>query len=231
MDASQTNDIQLRANLHLHHIPGVLQCVAVCCSVLKCVAVNSYNTASTSTFTIYQVCCSVLQCVAVCCSALQSVAACCSVLQCVTECCSVLQCVAVCCSVLQCVYPTPRQPSPSPHPRCSAVRCRVLQFVALCRTLSYSALQFVAVHCTVLQLVALCVALCSFDIAANDFHLQRDVGGGGRKPRSINKGKLPRILVEIMRWGFRFTGTTFPFYMSSSTILWRSCNGTVIGTH
>ena len=157
--------IQHRVNLHLHHIPGVLQCVAVCCS------------------------------------ALQSVAACCSVLQCVTECCSVLQCVAVCCSVLQCVYPTPRQPSPSPHPRCSAVRCRVLQFVALCCTLSYSALQFVAVHCTVLQLVALCVALCSFDIAANDFHLQRDVGGGGRKPRSINKGKLPRILVEIMHWG------------------------------
>jgi len=37
----------------------VLQCVAVCCSVL---------------------CCSVLQCVAVCCSVLQCVAVCCSVL-------------------------------------------------------------------------------------------------------------------------------------------------------
>ena len=68
--------------------------VAVCCSVLQCVAV--WN--------------SILQCVAVCCSVLQCVAACCSVsqcvgsvLQCVAVCCSVLQCVAVCCSVLQCV--------------------------------------------------------------------------------------------------------------------------------
>ena len=65
----------------------LLQCVAVCCSMLQYVAV----------------CCSVLQCVAVRCSVLQCVAMCCSVLQCVAVCCSVLQCVAVCCSVLQCV--------------------------------------------------------------------------------------------------------------------------------
>jgi len=52
---------------------GVLQCVAVCCSVLQCVALS--------------VCCSVLQCLAVCCIV--------SVLQCVAVCCSVLQCVAV----------------------------------------------------------------------------------------------------------------------------------------
>jgi len=57
----------------------VLQCVAVCCSALQCVAVR----------------CSVLQCIAVCCSALQCVAVRCSVLQCVAVCCSVLQCVAV----------------------------------------------------------------------------------------------------------------------------------------
>ena len=57
----------------------MLQCVAVCCSVLQRVAV----------------CCSVLQCVAVCCSMLQCVAARCSVLQCVAVCRSVLQCVAV----------------------------------------------------------------------------------------------------------------------------------------
>ena len=62
----------------------VLQCVAVCCSVLQCVAV-------------------LLQCVAVCYSVLQCVAVRCSVLQCVAVCYSVLQCVAVCCSVLQCV--------------------------------------------------------------------------------------------------------------------------------
>ena len=41
----------------------MLQCVAVCCSVLQCAAV----------------CCSVLQCVAVCCSVFQCVAVCCSV--------------------------------------------------------------------------------------------------------------------------------------------------------
>ena len=75
-------------------------------SVLQCVAVVA-------------VCCSVLRCVAVCCSVLgieshgytileagngmlrllQCVAVCCCVLQCVAVCCSVLQCVAVCCSV------------------------------------------------------------------------------------------------------------------------------------
>ena len=69
---------------------GVLQCVAVCCSVVSC-------------------CCSVLycavccvhgnRCVAVCCSVLS----CCSVLQYVAVCCSGLQCVAVCCCVLLCV--------------------------------------------------------------------------------------------------------------------------------
>ena len=76
---------------------SVLQCVAVCCSVVQC---------------------SVVQCVAVCCnvlkllrcSLLQSFAEFRSMLQCVGQCvgqcvavcCSVLQCVAVCCSVLQC---------------------------------------------------------------------------------------------------------------------------------
>ena len=46
--------------------PGVLQCVAVRCSVLQCVAVH----------------CSALQCVAVRCSVLQYVAVRCSALQC-----------------------------------------------------------------------------------------------------------------------------------------------------
>ena len=85
--------------------------VAVCCSMLQCVAVRS----------------SVLQCVAVCCGEIEArvhsfshvspillfhshiqsqadrVAVCCSVLQCAVVCCSVVQYVAVCCSVLQCV--------------------------------------------------------------------------------------------------------------------------------
>jgi len=65
----------------------VLQCVAVCCSVLQRVAV----------------CRSVPWCVAVCCSVLQCVAVYCSVSQCVAECCSELHFVIVCGSVLQCV--------------------------------------------------------------------------------------------------------------------------------
>ena len=75
----------------------MLWCVelAVCCSVLQCVAV----------------CCSVLQCVAVCSSVMQCVAVCCSVMQCVAVCCSELQCDAVWCRVVQCVV------------RCNAVRC------------------------------------------------------------------------------------------------------------
>jgi len=57
-------------------------CVAVCCSVLQCVAIW------------HELC--VLQRVAVCCSVLQCAAVCCSVLQYVAICCTVLQCVAVC---------------------------------------------------------------------------------------------------------------------------------------
>jgi len=63
----------------------VLQCVAVCCSVLQC-------DDDGEDVEWRQLCCSALQCVTLCCS----------VLQCVAVCCSVLQCVAVCCSVLQC---------------------------------------------------------------------------------------------------------------------------------
>jgi len=79
----------------------VLQCVAVCCSVLQCVVGDQVKQMTVDIRNI--VCCSVLQCVAVCCS----------VLQCVAVCCggssetndgrhsqySVLQCAAVCCSM------------------------------------------------------------------------------------------------------------------------------------
>jgi len=85
-----------------------LQCVSVCCILLRCGAA----------WCSVLHCCNVLQCVAVCCSVLQCVAVCCSVLQsltghvmcvwmfigiyclshvCVTMCVAV--CVAVCCSV------------------------------------------------------------------------------------------------------------------------------------
>jgi len=93
---------------------SVLQCVAVCCSVLQRVAVIA-------------VWCSMLQCVAVCCRVsqlefseasscnerallsesselLKCVIVCGSALQCVAAWCVVLQYAAVCCSVLQCAF-------------------------------------------------------------------------------------------------------------------------------
>ena len=64
----------------------MLQCAAVCCSVLQCVAVS----------------CSELQCVAMNCTMLQCAAVCCNALQCVAARCGALQCVAMSRSVLQC---------------------------------------------------------------------------------------------------------------------------------
>jgi len=66
----------------------VLQFVAVCCSVLQCVAVScrACGAFSQKTGLFCQgagLCCSVLQCVAVCCSVLQYVAVCCRECQCV----------------------------------------------------------------------------------------------------------------------------------------------------
>jgi len=96
----------------------VLQCVAVCCSVVQCLPVE-LDMCVQATFPqcfpkfprtlpeyvlmCVDVCCNLLQCVTVCCSVLRCVTVCSSVLQCVAVCLSVLRCVAVCCSVLQCV--------------------------------------------------------------------------------------------------------------------------------
>ena len=109
---------------------STMQCVAVRCCVLQCVAVFAVRMCAISSVSLPSplsvvqygaVWYSVLQCVAVCgcmlqcvvmsvcarsavwCSVLQCVAVCCSVLQCVAVCCSVLLHVAACCSVLQCV--------------------------------------------------------------------------------------------------------------------------------
>ena len=83
---------------------SVPQCASVCCSELQCVLWDSQKWFHLESLQMHvAVCCSVLQCVALCCSVLRCVAVCCSVLQCVAVCCSVLQCVAVRCSVLQCV--------------------------------------------------------------------------------------------------------------------------------
>jgi len=92
-----------------------VQCVAVCCNMLQCVAstpketltVNMHRDGKKRLYsTVYM-----LQGVAVCCSVLQCVAVCCSVLQRVAVCCSVFQCVAVCCSVLHMWFgaSTPRE--------------------------------------------------------------------------------------------------------------------------
>ena len=122
-----------------------LQCVAVCCSVLQCVAANDnvgrsrniksdicapdvytdgrHNTHMNESYLEYGKISVdkrgfefVFVQIAVCCRVLQCVAVCCSVLQCAAVWCSVMQCVAVCCSVLQCV----------------AVYCGVVQCVAVC---------------------------------------------------------------------------------------------------
>ena len=124
----------------------MLQCVAVCCSVLQCVT-NSQIHMNIHIYTITKilfheetahfmqhkqcvaVCCSVLQCVAVCHELTVSYgnspihaaqAVCCSVLQCVAAvcsvCCSALHHVAAVCCLLQCV----------------AVCCSVLQCAAVC---------------------------------------------------------------------------------------------------
>jgi len=74
---------------------SVLQCAAVCCSMLQRVAGGNDKELRLS-YGVAQV-----KCLAVCCSVLQCVAVCCGVLQCVAVYCGVLQRVAVCCSVLQ----------------------------------------------------------------------------------------------------------------------------------
>ena len=68
------------------YIQCVLQCVAVCCSVIE--GWSLIQRLAIYVMCMCSVCCSVLQCVAVCCSV----------------CCSVLQCVAVCCSVFEGVF-------------------------------------------------------------------------------------------------------------------------------
>jgi len=107
------------------HRKSVLQCDAVHCSVLQCVAVL-FAVRSSVLHTLIHGHTSNLHCVAVCCSALQCVAVCCSLLQCflhwlhlqcATVCRNVLYCVAVRCSVLQVIGVL----------QCSAVCCSVLQ--------------------------------------------------------------------------------------------------------
>jgi len=150
----------------------VQQRVAVCCSVLQCVAVRCGCILLVSVL-IKFVCCNALQCVvqcaAVCCSMLQCVAAvfslylceelqpavCCNVLQCVAMRCNVLQCVATCCNVLQCVAVC-----------CSnalwlSLACICAKrYSLLCVAAWRSVLQCVGVYYSVLQCVAAAFGLC-----------------------------------------------------------------------
>ena len=101
---------------------SVLQCIAVYCSVLQCgcsvlqsvvTCLGCCNQFNECHYIYTRVCCSV----AMCCSVSQCVFTCSeflrsisrmrpfvleSLLQCVAVCCNALQCVVVCCSVLQC---------------------------------------------------------------------------------------------------------------------------------
>jgi len=161
-----------------------LQCVAVCCSVLQCVAETHIPELTAQHQSkrpkCVAACCSVLQCVAVCCSGAYTrtygaaPANELSVLQCVAEThvpeltaqhqskqlkcvvvyCSVLQCVAVCCSVLQ------RCIRQNIRRSTEAYEQSVLQCVAVRCSVSQrvevfgNVLQCVAVCCSVLQCVA-----------------------------------------------------------------------------
>ena len=153
----------------------VLQCVAVCCGVLRCVAVRAFKNIVVRiwfcTYCVNVLC--VLQINAVCASytlfsvsdsvhvVLQCVAVCCSVLQCVEVCCRMsvhhvvfhmwiqyqIPCM-LCCNVLQCVVGW-----------CSVLRC-----VAMCCSVSVHHVDFriwfraccVTVRNSVLQCVAEC---------------------------------------------------------------------------
>ena len=142
----------------------VLQCVAVCCSMLQCVILC---------FRVLHV----LQCVAVYYRVLSRVAVRCSVLQCIIVHCSALQCIAVHCSALQCVSVCHRvsQTITTNHDICqipgllssaedvllgcqswdvsnSSFTPRSLHSTQVCG----SVLQYIAVCCSALQSVAEC---------------------------------------------------------------------------
>ena len=95
--------ISLNFDIYVAVCCSVLQCVAVCCNMLR-------KTTCLHFFEFRYICCSVVQFVAVCCSVLQYAAQgnlppflrmSIYMLGCVAFCCIVLQCVAVCCNVLR----------------------------------------------------------------------------------------------------------------------------------
>jgi len=77
---------------------SVLQCVALCCSVLQGAAIRFAKQFDISDVQRVPSLC-IIQCVVVCCSVLQCVVACCRVWQSVAGCCKVLQGFAGCCTM------------------------------------------------------------------------------------------------------------------------------------
>ena len=135
-----------------HHGLHTLVCVAVCCSVLQCVAIVKINMLL-NTMVCRHI--DVLQCAAACCSVLlcdaivqinmlpnPMVCRCIYVLQCVAVCCSVLQCVAVCCSVLQRVSIV--QIDMSQHRYLQTYMCCN---VLLCNTLQHTETDHIVMRC------------------------------------------------------------------------------------
>jgi len=120
----------------------VLQCAAVCCSVLQCV--TSENRWPSANVRCVQACCSTLLCVAAVADIKKALVlserTCVCVCNIVAVCCSMLEYVAVCCSVLQCVTSEERRPS---------AKVRVNECVNIA-AVCFSMLQHVAVWCSVL---------------------------------------------------------------------------------
>jgi len=98
----------------------VLQCVAVCCSVLQCAVEYCSGPIPPNSDLVFYVSLGSWVCVAVCRSVFQRV----------TACCSVLQCVAMRCSVLRWSRPSKFQFCLLCLARLLRVCCSVLQFVA-----------------------------------------------------------------------------------------------------
>jgi len=120
---------------------SALQCDAVRCSVMQCVAVW----------------CSALQCDAVRFSVMQCVAVWCSALQCDAVCCSVMQCVAVWCSVLQYLQGQPKETDASEE----AVHIPSVWYSVL-HCVEWSVLEIVGVWCSVLECFGVCCSVLSY---------------------------------------------------------------------
>jgi len=152
-----------------------VQYVAVCCSVLQCVAVCSLI-CDTTDLSLSE---PKVQCVAVCSLICNSTDLSLSEpkVQCVAVCCGVLQCVAVCCSVLQCVAV------------CSLI----------CNSTDLSLRTKRAVCCSVLRCVAQCVAVCCSVLQCAHWYVTRliHILITFRAPASARRSR--RVLTHIQR--------------------------------